>query len=120
MEGADVVLFPTGGMLYHLSPVWGNLIQARATENLVYTASCVNLFGVEDGFAHICGPEGELASSKVEGVLLADLDLSRLDYLRAEDETLAFPKFYRTIPGLWRHNRPDLYRPGKRSPEQGS
>ena len=56
-----------------------------------------------------------LASSKVEGVLLADLELSRLDYLRAEDESLDFPKLYETIPGLWRHNRPDLYRPGERS-----
>jgi len=111
MQGADIVLFPTGGMLYHLASVWSNLIQARATENLVYTASCVNLFGIEDGFAHICAPEGEIASSLKEGVLVADLDLARLRYLREEDETLSFPKFYKTIPGLWRYNRPDLYRP---------
>jgi predicted amidohydrolase len=118
MRGADLVLFPTGGMLYHLAPVWGHLIQARATENLIYTASCVNLFGVEDGFAFICGPEGALACSIAEGVLWADLDLSRLDCLRAEDETLGFPKFYKTIPGLWRHNRPELYQPGDLSSEQ--
>ncbi len=111
MRGADVVLFPTGGMLYHLAPVWRTLIQARATENLIYTASCVNLFGVEDGFAHICAPEGEIASSLEEGVLVADLDLARLRYLRQEDETLSFPKFYKTIPGLWRYNRPEMYRP---------
>jgi predicted amidohydrolase len=111
MHGADLVLFPTGGMLYHLAPVWGTLIQARATENLIYTASCVNLFGVEDGFATICGPEGELASSREEGVLLADLDLDRLRYLREEEESLAFPKLYKTIPGLWRYNRADLYQP---------
>ena len=111
MRGADVVLFPTGGMLYHLAPVWANLIQARATENLIYTASCVNLFGVEDGFAHVCAPEGEVASMLREGILVADLDLDRLRYLRAEDETLSFPKFYKTIPGLWRYNRPDLYQP---------
>jgi predicted amidohydrolase len=111
MQGADVVLFPTGGMLYHLAPVWRNLVQARATENLVYTASCVNLFGVEDGFAHICAPEGELGSLQEEGLLLADLDMARLEYLRNEDEVLGFPKFYKTIPGLWRHNRPELYQP---------
>jgi len=111
MQGADIVLFPTGGMLYHLASVWSNLIQARATENLIYTASCVNLFGIEDGFAHICAPEGKIASSLKEGVLVADLDLARLRYLRKEDETLSFPKFYKTIPGLWRYNRPDLYRP---------
>jgi predicted amidohydrolase len=111
MQGADLVLFPTGGMLYHLAPVWKNLIQARATENLIYTASCVNLFGVEDGFAHICAPEGQVASILEEGVLVADLDLDRLRYLRAEDETLSFPKFYKTIPGLWRYDRPDLYQP---------
>ncbi len=111
MQGADLVLFPTGGMLYHLAAVWGTLIQARATENLIYTASCVNLFGVEDGFAFICGPEGELAASSKEGVLVADLDLDRLCYLRQEEESLAFPKLYKTIPGLWRYNRPDLYQP---------
>jgi hypothetical protein len=35
--------------------------------------------------------------------------LDRLQYLRDQDETLAFPKFYKTIPGLWRHVRPELY-----------
>ena len=111
MRGADIVLFPTGGMLYHLAPVWSSVIQARATENLIYTASCVSLFGVEDGFAHICAPEGELACSLREGVVVADLDLARLTYLRETDESLSFPKFYKTIPGLWRYNRPELYRP---------
>jgi predicted amidohydrolase len=108
-RGADVVIFPTGGMLYHLAPVWRQLIQARATENLIYTASCVSLFGVEDGFAHIFAPEGEIASKLDEGVLVADLDLARLRYLRSEDESLAFPKMYKTIPGLWRYVRPELY-----------
>jgi nitrilase len=112
MRGADVVLFPSGGMLYHLIDVWGTLIQARATENLVYTAACVNLFGVEEGFARICGPEGELAASAEEGVLVADLDTARLQHLRSADETWTFPKHAKTIPGLWRHNRPDLYQPG--------
>lgn len=112
MQGADLVLFPTGGMLYHLAPVWGNLIQARATENLIYTAASVNLFGVEDGFAHICAPEGKLGSMPDAGVLLADLDLARLHFLRETDETLSFPKMYKTIPGLWRHNRPELYGQG--------
>jgi predicted amidohydrolase len=111
MRGADLVLFPTGGMLYHLAPVWANLIQARATENLIYTASSVNLFGVEDGFAHICAPEGELAFSRDEGVIVADLDMERLRHLREEDESMAFPKLYTTIPGLMRYNRPELYQP---------
>jgi 5-aminopentanamidase len=109
-QGADVLLFPTGGMLYHLAPVWRQLIQARATENLVYTASCVSLFGIEDGFAHINAPEGEIASRLDEGVLVADLNLARLRYLRSEDESLRFPKQYKTIPGLWRYVRPELYR----------
>jgi len=120
MNGANLVLFPTGGMLYHLAPVWANLIQARATENLIYTAACVNLFGVEDGLALICGPEGQLAGSPQEGVLLADLDLERLGYLRATDESLGFPKFYKTIPGLLRYNRPELYRPTGLSPRHRS
>ncbi len=111
MRGADLVLFPTGGMLYHLAQVWASVIQARATENLIYTASCVNLFGIEDGFAHICSPEGQLAYSRDEGVLVADLDMERLHYLREEDESMSFPKLYATIPGLMRHNRPELYQP---------
>jgi predicted amidohydrolase len=109
MRGADIVLFPTGGMLGPLAPVWHNLLQARATENLVYTVSCVNLFGTEDGFGHICGPEGEVASALREGVLAADLDIARLHYLRAEDEQLGAVRPYNTIPGLWRYNRPELY-----------
>lgn len=109
MRGADVVLFPTGGMLGHLAPVWHTLLQARATENLVYTVSCVNLFGDEDGFAHICAPEGQVAASLREGVLVVDLDLARLRYLREQDEQLGAGHLYRTIPGLWRYNRPELY-----------
>jgi len=109
MRGADVVLFPTGGMLGHLAPVWHTLLQARATENLVYTVSCVNLFGDEDGFAHVCAPEGEVAASPREGVLVVDLDLARLRYLREQDEQLGAGHLYRTIPGLWRYNRPELY-----------
>lgn len=109
LQGADLVLYPTGGMLYHLAPVWGTIIQARATENLIYTASCVNLFGVEDGFVHVCAPEGELTASVDEGVVVIELDLARLRYLREQDESLAFPKHYKTIPGLLRFNRPELY-----------
>lgn len=109
MRGADIVLFPTGGMLGHLAAVWHTLLQARATENLIYTVSCVNLFGAEEGFGHICGPEGEVASSLAEGVLAVDLDLARLRYLREQDEQLNAGHLYRTIPGLWRYNRPELY-----------
>ena len=109
LQGADLVLYPTGGMLYHLAPVWGNIIRARATENLIYTASCVNIFGVEDGFVHVCAPEGELKASVEEGVVVVDLDLARLRYLREQDESLMFPKYYKTIPGLLRFNRPELY-----------
>jgi predicted amidohydrolase len=109
MRGADIVLFPTGGMLGHLAAVWHTLLQARATENLIYTVSCVNLFGDEEGFSHVCAPEGEIASSPREGVLIVDLDLARLRYLRDQDEQLGAGHLYRTIPGLWRCNRPDLY-----------
>ena len=44
------------------------------------------------------------------GLLVADLDLDRLQFLRDEDERIEFPKRYETIPGVLRWRRPELYR----------
>jgi hypothetical protein len=57
----------------------------------------------------IAAPEKVLASSPTEGLLLADLDLDRLEYLRGQDERIEFPKPYDTIPGVTRWRRPELY-----------
>lgn len=109
LKGADLIVYPAGGAINELLPGWRTLVWARAIENLVYTAAIQNLYGGEEGVGTIAGPEGVLAQSAGEGMLLAELDLERLEYLRNEDEHIVFPKPYATIPGLARWRRPELY-----------
>lgn len=106
--GADVVFCPTGGLVYELTPTWKTIVAARAAENVVFTAACVNLFGVEDGMCAVYSPEGLVAERAGVGILYATLDLERLRYLRDTDEALVVPKPYRTIPGLWRALKPSV------------
>lgn len=109
LQGADVILYPAGGAINELLPSWRSLIWARAIENLVYTAAVQNLYGDEEGVGTIAAPEEILAQSAEEGLLVADLDLERLEFLRSEDERIEFPKRYRTVPGVLRWRRPELY-----------
>jgi predicted amidohydrolase len=109
LQGVDLLFAHVGGMLYELRDVWRCITWARAIENLCYTATCLNLYGKEDGLAIIAGPEKILAETSEEGMLVADLDVDRLHWLRAQDESLALPKPYRVVPGLLRYRRPELY-----------
>jgi predicted amidohydrolase len=111
LQGADIIAYPAGGSINELLPGWRTLVHARAIENLVFTVACQNLYGngKEEGVGTIAGPEGVLAHSKGEGLVMADLDLERLAFLRAEDEKIEFPKRYATIPGVRRLLRPELY-----------
>ena len=109
LQGADIILYPAGGAINELLPGWRTLVYARAIENLVYTAACQNLYGDEEGVGMIAGPEGILAQSSGEGLILADLDRDRQAFLRAEDERIEFPTRYATVPGLQRWRRPELY-----------
>ena len=110
LEGADLILYPAGGAINELLPTWRALLWARAIENLVYTAAIQNLYRPdEEGVGLIAAPEGILAQSADEGILLADLDLDRLEYLRSEEERIVFPKPYQAIPGVLRWRRPELY-----------
>jgi predicted amidohydrolase len=109
LQGADLIVYPAGGAINELLPGWRTLVWARAIENLVYTSATQNLYGDDEGVGTIAGPEGVLASSPGEGMLVAELDLDRLMYLRTEDEHIVFPKPYATIPGLMRWRRPELY-----------
>jgi predicted amidohydrolase len=102
MRGADVILFPTGALLYELTDRWMTILAARAAENTVYTAASVNLFGLENGMNVVFAPEQMLASATGESILSATLDIERLRYLRRTDERLTVPKLYRSIPGLMR------------------
>ncbi len=109
LDGADLILYPAGGAINELLPGWRTLVRARAIENLVYTAATQNLYGDEEGVGTIAGPEAVLAESAGAGLLLADLDLDRLAYLRGRDERIEYPKPYSAIPGVLRWRRPELY-----------
>jgi predicted amidohydrolase len=102
MRGADIVFFPTGGLIYELHEVWRAILQARAAENTVYTASTVNIWGVEAGMSYVFSPEGEVAGRTTEGINYAEVDLERLHRMRSEDEEFTVPKLYCTIPGTLR------------------
>jgi predicted amidohydrolase len=109
LKGADILFYPIGGLIYELTATWKTMIWARAIENLVYVAATQNLYGCEEGIGTIAGPEQVLAQSKEPGMLLARLDLDRLQELRDLDQRLDLPMPYRVIPGLLRWRRPELY-----------
>jgi len=111
LKGAEVLLFPTGGKIYELLDTWRTVIWARAIDNLAYVTISVNLYGKEKGLSMIAGPEDILAENDGEGVISADLDLERLQWLRKTDEELTIPKKYKCVPGLFKYRRPELYRP---------
>lgn len=109
IHGAEVLLSPAGGRFTDLSDHWRLLARCRAIENLCHVALATNLHGDEEGSTLIAGPEGVLAASWTDELVVADLDLARSRWLRANDDSLAEPKPFRSIPGLLRARRPELY-----------
>ncbi|MGH2821127.1 MAG: carbon-nitrogen hydrolase family protein [Actinomycetota bacterium] len=110
LQGADLIVYPAGGAINELLATWRTLLWARAIENLVFTVASQNLYAPdEQGVGQIAAPERILAASPTEGLLVADLDLDRLEYLRGQDERIEFPKPYDAIPGVTRWRRPELY-----------
>ena len=99
LKGAEILFFPSGGLINELSPTWKTMLWARAIENLCYTAACQSIYGVEEGIATIVGPEKVLQQSGEPGVLVAELDLERIRWLRNEQEKIEMPKQYRVVPG---------------------
>lgn len=110
LKGAEIVFFPAGALLNELMPTWKTMVWARAIENLMYTAACQNLYGVEEGVGMICGPESVLAEDRGEAVLVAEADLDRARWLRDGEQKVEMPKQYKVVPGLLRWRRPDMYR----------
>jgi predicted amidohydrolase len=109
LQGMDILVAPIGGLVYELREAWRAVLWTRAIENHCYVMASQHLYGMEDGLAMIAGPEAILAETKGPGVLTADLDLDRLIWLRTHTQTLELPKPYKTIPGLLRYRRPELY-----------
>ena len=131
LKGAEVCLFPSGLLIDELGYTdnWRTLVRARAIDNIMYTATLVNLMDpkvadqfnptgvtlapprevVTAGIGMIASPERVLAESSAPGILTADLDLDRIRFLRTTKEELIIPAPYRTIPGHLSWRRPELY-----------
>jgi predicted amidohydrolase len=109
LKGADILFAPIGGAVYELYDHWKCVLKTRAFENTIYVITCQNIWGMEDSMAMIVGPDGVIAESREAGVLIGDLDIDRLGWLRHKTQELTLPKPYRSIPGMLRHRRPDLY-----------
>ena len=105
LMGAEVLLFPTGGVLHELRESWRSVWIARAVENLAYVLANVSIYSDEEGAAVIAVPEGVIAETTQEGVITARLDMARIRWLREIDEELTIPKKYRVVPGLLRWAR---------------
>ncbi len=111
IKGAEMCFLPAGAPKTALWHTWRNLIWARASENLMFTATCQNLFGVEEGLAMLCSPEEILVESTKEGLFVADLDLDRIRWLRETWDASEYPRRWKTKPGIFKQwRRPELYR----------
>ncbi|MDE0369402.1 MAG: carbon-nitrogen hydrolase family protein [bacterium] len=109
LQGAQVILSPAGGGFTSLTDNWQTIVRARAIENLCHVAMTNNIWRDEVGAAMIAGPEYVLVNSGTEELLLANLDLDRVEWLRAQDDSMVEPKAFSSIPGLLRARRPELY-----------
>ena len=135
LKGAEICLFPVGWLIDDLGwcDAWQTLVRARAIENVMFTASCQNLFdramlkhytgrdvpagdsnGLNRGLAIIAGPEGVLGVMPNAGILTADLDLARLRLMRRSPEFpdgLTIPPPFGSEPGVHALRRPELTAP---------
>jgi predicted amidohydrolase len=101
LKGAEILFFPSGNPRPTLLKTWKALIWARAIENLAYTAACQHIWGMEDTIGMIASPEDVLVELNGEGIMIANLDLDRVKWLRSQEESPRFlPSPYKTMPGL--------------------
>ena len=121
LRGADLIVAPGGGVhgptRTRLQETWRAVARARAAENLLYVAVTQNLFaGSRQGRGCIASPERMLAQRDDAGLIVADLDLARLDAVRSryyDEEILSPPgpgdEVYGCRPGQSHDRRPELY-----------
>lgn len=109
LQGVEILVAPVGGLVYELHETFRCVQWARAIENLCYLVTSQHMYGMEDGFGMIAGPEAILADRRDAGLIVADLDLDRIHWLRGQRQSLALPKPYKVVPGLLRYRRPELY-----------
>ncbi len=130
LQGAEIIVSPVHGMHsqtgYALRDTWRCIARARAAENLFYVLVTQNLYKV-DGFdytksiaagAMAAGPERMEGELEEPGILICDLDMERLRYLRTrnfDEENLSKPDDpnWRPLgcrPGQIYERNPDLYK----------
>ncbi|MCC7484695.1 MAG: carbon-nitrogen hydrolase family protein [Burkholderiales bacterium] len=130
LRGAEIIVSPVHGRHSRtglaLQDTWYCIARARAAENLCYVLSTQNLYVSEDfdyrtqmsAGAIAAGPERMEGRRSEPGVLLVDLDMDRLRYLRTrnfDEENLSVPEDpdWRPIgcrPGQIYERDPALYR----------
>jgi predicted amidohydrolase len=109
LRGAEVILAPAGGGLGAVAENWRLVARVRAIENECHVLLTQGRYRGEPGCALIAGPEGVVAASEDRTVVVADLDLARARWLRERDDSMEDPKPFRSLPGLLRARRPELY-----------
>jgi deaminated glutathione amidase len=106
LEGATVVTVPAAFTAATGPPHWELLLRARAVENQVYVVAAAQVGVLPKGMpschghSMIVDPWGDLLAEHLEdepGFVVADVDLDRLQRVRAQLPVLA-------------HRRPDTYR----------
>ena len=109
LRGAEAILAPAGGGFTAVGHNWEVIARARAIENGCHVLLTHSRFDDEPGSALIAGPEETLARSPQDAVIAAELDLERARWLAAHDDSMEEPKSFRSLPGLLRARRPQLY-----------
>lgn len=127
LKGADIILAPTGGINrftpFSLAKTWRCMAHARASENLVFVVMPHSVFNIggrvfDFKVGCIASPEEFLALAEGPGIMMATLDMDRLDWLRAnynKGDWLASPadpdnfRPIKTRPGQHLFRRPELY-----------
>jgi predicted amidohydrolase len=128
LKGADLIVAPVNGVhrdtQFRLKQTWRSIAHARAAENLLFVIMPENVFLVNGrlyalNVGCIVGPEGFLAMAEGPGIMVATLDMDRLNWLRTryvEEELLHPPKNpdnfqpIKARPGQNHDRRPELYR----------
>lgn len=109
LRGAEVLLAPAGGGFHRVAENWKLVSRTRAIENQCYLAMTQHLFDDEAGSALIAGPERVVRELAGPGLMVADLDLERVRWLRTTDDSMDEPKQFDSLPGLLRMRRPGSY-----------
>ena len=130
LRGAEIIVSPIHGRHsktgFQASDTWHCIARARAAENLFYVLSTQNIYLGEDfdyktqlsAGAIVAGPEEMHARRADPGVLICDLDMDRLRYLRTrnfDEENLSRPDDpdwvpLRCRPGQIFERDPSLYK----------